>query len=87
MDRTVEHRIAALSPQRNTRMGAAIRHAAKKIEATPTKTKMILVLSDGFPNDLDYKKDYAVEDTRKAVSEAYAAQIHLNALYYRQGWI
>ncbi len=46
----------------------------------PAKIKLILLLGDGFPNDVDYKHTYAVEDTRKAISEAQAKNIVLKAI-------
>ncbi len=76
----VRARIGALTPQRSTRMGAAIRHATAQLEALPCRVKLLLVLGDGFPNDADYKQGYAIGDTRKAISEARAKQIHVRAI-------
>jgi hypothetical protein len=76
----VKGRIGAVQPQRNTRMGAAIRHAGRELEKTPARVRLLMVLSDGFPNDTDYRHHYAVADTRKAVSELSARQIRFHAL-------
>lgn len=76
----VKGRIGAVQPQRNTRMGAAIRHAGRKLEETPARVRLLMVLSDGFPNDADYRRHYAVADTRKAVSELSARHIRFHAL-------
>jgi hypothetical protein len=76
----VKGRIGAVQPQRNTRMGAAIRHAGRELEETPARVRLLMVLSDGFPNDADYRRQYAVADTRKAVSELNARQIRFHAL-------
>jgi nitric oxide reductase NorD protein len=67
----VRKRIAALRPGQYTRMGAAIRHAASELSVRPERHRLLLLLSDGKPNDLDhYEGRYGVEDTRKAVLEA-----------------
>ncbi len=79
-DDDVRSRIGALAPQRSTRMGAAIRHATAQLETLACRTKLLLVLGDGFPNDADYKQGYAIADTRKAILEARAKQIHVRAI-------
>jgi nitric oxide reductase NorD protein len=67
----VRRRIAALRPGQYTRMGTALRHAAAQLEARPERHRLLLLLSDGKPNDVDhYEGRYALEDTRKAVHEA-----------------
>lgn len=76
----VKARISALSPQRSTRMGAAIRHATDQLAPVPSRVRLLMVVSDGFPNDLGYKADYAIADTRKAVQEARARGIHVKAI-------
>jgi nitric oxide reductase NorD protein len=76
----VQARISALAPQRSTRMGAAIRHATATLAGAPSRVRLIIVVSDGFPNDLGYKADYAIADTRKAVQEARSRNIHLKAI-------
>ena len=64
-------RIEAIKPGYYTRMGTAIRYATKKLESEPAKRRLLLLLSDGKPNDLDkYEGRYGVEDTRHAVREA-----------------
>lgn len=85
VDDPVRDRIAALSPQRNTRMGAAIRHAAAQFATVPAKVRLLMILGDGFPNDTDYKRDHAVEDTRRAILEARAADIHTHAITVNMG--
>jgi len=79
-DTRTRRRINAMVPQRNTRMGAAIRHAADQLEPVASKVRLLILLGDGFPNDVGYKKEYAVADTRKAVSELAARQIHVHAI-------
>jgi len=72
----VRARVAALQPEGFTRMGAAIRHASALLAREGARHRLLLILSDGKPNDDDhYVGRYAVEDTRQAVSEARAAGI------------
>lgn len=71
MSAQVERRIGALKPGYYTRIGAAVRHAASELAAQPQRKKLLIVLTDGKPNDVDhYEGRFAVEDTRKAVQEA-----------------
>jgi nitric oxide reductase NorD protein len=71
MSGAVERRIGALKPGYYTRIGAALRHAASGLAAQPQRKKLLIVLTDGKPNDVDhYEGRFAVEDTRKAVQEA-----------------
>jgi nitric oxide reductase NorD protein len=79
-DDAVKGRISAMAPQRSTRMGAAIRHATALFSTVQARVRLIILLGDGFPNDLAYKGPYAVEDTRRAVMEARAAAIHVKAI-------
>jgi hypothetical protein len=80
MNRVVRNRIDAMAPQRNTRMGAAIRHAAAQFAAVTSRVRLLITIGDGFPNDLGYKKRYAVEDTRRAISELRSRHIHVHAI-------
>lgn len=64
-------RIAALEPERYTRAGAALRHATTSLVQQRASHQLLLMLSDGKPNDLDeYGGRYGVEDVRQAVVEA-----------------
>jgi len=80
LDDKVKQRINAMAPQRNTRMGAAIRHATSQLENISSKVRLLIILSDGFPNDVDYKNKYAIEDTRKAIFEARSKNIFTHAI-------
>ncbi|MGB7919912.1 MAG: hypothetical protein WCF40_07620 [Desulfobacterales bacterium] len=80
MNRVVRNRIDAMAPQRNTRMGAAIRHAAAQFSAVSSRVRLLITIGDGFPNDLGYKKRYAVEDTRRAIYELRSRHIHVHAI-------
>ncbi len=69
-------RIAGLEPERYTRAGAALRHATATLLREPAAHRLLLLLSDGRPNDADqYDGRYGVEDTRQAVIEARAQGI------------
>ena len=85
MGEAVRHRIGALAPRRNTRMGAAVRHAAARFAKIPARIRLLMILGDGFPNDMDYKRDYAIEDTRKAILEACAAGLYTHAITVNLG--
>jgi nitric oxide reductase NorD protein len=80
LNQGVRRRINAMAPQRSTRMGAAIRHATAQLEKSPSLVRLIIIMGDGFPNDVDYKKDHAVSDTRKAILEARSKNIYTHAL-------
>ncbi len=68
---TVRRRIAALDYDSYTRLGAALRHVTAALGRQPTSRRLLLVLSDGKPNDVDaYEGRYGVEDTRQAIAEA-----------------
>ena len=68
--------IASMKPKRSTRMGPAIRHAVRKLIKSGNAMKVLLILSDGFPQDTDYgpergEHEYGVQDTAKALQEAH----------------
>lgn len=64
-------RIAALDAQHYTRAGAALRHATALLMKQQAQHRLLLLLSDGKPNDVDeYEGRYGVNDMRKAVDEA-----------------
>ncbi|MBI1207127.1 MAG: VWA domain-containing protein [Azospirillum sp.] len=67
----VERRISALRPGHFTRIGAAVRHLAARLALRPHRHRLLLLLTDGKPNDDDhYDGRYGVEDSRKAIQEA-----------------
>lgn len=64
-------RIAALEPENYTRTGAAVRHATSTLMGQSAAHRLLLMLSDGKPNDMDeYDGAYGVGDMRQAVTEA-----------------
>lgn len=80
VDCTVKERINAISSQRTTRMGGAIRHATGQLEKKSSKVRILIIIGDGFPNDIDYKHGYAIADTRKALFEARSKNIYTHAI-------
>jgi len=63
--------ICALKPGHYTRLGAAIRHVSAQLAAQPAARKLLIVLTDGKPNDLDhYEGQHGIEDSHMAVAEA-----------------
>ncbi len=67
--------VAAMEPRRSTRMGPAIRHAVAKLRRQETRTRLLIVVSDGYPEDYDYGPDrsdheYGIQDTARALQEA-----------------
>lgn len=69
-------RIARLKPGFYTRMGAAIRQSTALLGDTAARSRLLLLVTDGKPNDLDlYEGRYGLEDTRMAVCEARRAGV------------
>jgi nitric oxide reductase NorD protein len=63
--------ICALRPGHYTRLGAAIRHTSAMLAEQSAMRKLLIVLTDGKPNDLDhYEGQHGIEDSRMAVREA-----------------
>jgi len=76
-DETVRGRISGVRPQDYTRMGFAIRHATDLLLEVEAKTRLLITLSDGKPDDYhdNYRGKYGIEDTRRALLEATRAGI------------
>lgn len=98
--RAAQARVGAIKPGYYTRMGAALRHATKRLALRPERQRLLLILTDGKPNDLDvYEGRWGLEDTRHAVHEAREAGLlpfclsideeaheYLPHLFGRGGW-
>lgn len=96
----VARRIASLKPGYYTRMGAAIRHVSKQLDDQGVRKRLLMILTDGKPNDVDhYEGRFALEDCKKAVTEArsrgqtvFAVTVdrnagdYLPAIFGRQGY-
>nr|WP_315482222.1 VWA domain-containing protein [uncultured Undibacterium sp.] len=67
----IRGRLAKIKPGFYTRMGAAIRHASAILQQQKNARRLLLILTDGKPNDLDqYEGRYGIEDTRVAIHAA-----------------
>jgi nitric oxide reductase activation protein len=70
-------RLAAMEPGYSTRTGAALRHAAHYLGARQSEKKLMLVITDGEPSDVDSPDgQWLVQDARKAVQELQAEGIY-----------
>ena len=73
----VRQRIGAIGPREYTRMGPPIRHLARRLRETDARMRLLIILTDGKPEDYDgYADTYAIEDTRRALIEARGNGIH-----------
>ena len=73
----VRQRISGIRPKAYTRMGVAIRHLGHLLHQTRARTKLLITLSDGRPEDYGgYKGKYGIEDTRHALLESRQGGIH-----------
>ena len=69
-----------MQPMGATRTGAAIRHATMRLAREPAATRVLIVVSDGYPQDSDYgpmqgDASYGIHDTARALREAEQAGI------------
>lgn len=74
----VRGRIEAIEPRDYTRMGVAIRHLSGLLNQVEARTRVLITLSDGKPDDYsdEYRGEYGIEDTRQALIEAKRTGIH-----------
>jgi len=76
-DEEIKARISGIQPQDYTRMGFAIRHLTHLLQEIDARTRVLITISDGKPDDYDnYRGQYGIEDTRRALIEARRAGIH-----------
>ena len=69
-DDAAKSRLSGLRGGYSTRMGAALRHAGVQLLREPQRRKLLLVVTDGEPADIDERDpQYLRHDTRKAVEE------------------
>ena len=74
----VKARISGIRPQEYTRMGFAIRHLTRLLGEVEARTKLLVTLSDGRPDDYFdvYRGQHGIEDTRMALLEAKRRGVH-----------
>ena len=80
-DDTTLARLAALHGAQSTRMGAALRHATRRLaddHGSRGNQKLMLVVTDGEPHDIDvFQPGYLSRDAQQAVREAQAVGVHV----------
>ena len=75
-DDEAKGRLAGMKGGLSTRMGAAMRHAAQFLLSQPERRKLLLIVTDGEPADIDERDpQHLRHDTKKAVEELYARGI------------
>lgn len=80
-DDDVKARLSAMEAGYSTRMGGPIRHAAHYLENQPAEKKLMLILTDGEPADIDVDDEQLlIEDTRKAVEELSSKNIYTHCI-------
>jgi len=75
-NRETQRRIGSLKALQQNRDGAGIRYATHVLSRRPEKHKILAYLLEGAPNDIEYKGEYAIADTREALREARNAGLH-----------
>lgn len=74
-------RVVSLEPGGFTRIGPALRHATAELLRRGARQKLLLLVSDGKPSDIDrYEGRYGVADVHRAVLDAQAAGVVTHAL-------
>jgi nitric oxide reductase activation protein len=68
-------RLSGLRAGLSTRLGAALRHAGHVIAETKSGRKLVIVLTDGEPSDIDTGTLDLVEDARRAAVGLHGAGI------------
>ncbi|WP_197490435.1 nitric oxide reductase activation protein NorD [Halothiobacillus diazotrophicus] len=77
-DAAARSRLGGLSGRYSTRMGAAIRHATESLGAQRTPQRILLVITDGEPSDIDvFDPEHLLLDARYAVLQAQRRGIHV----------
>lgn len=72
-DDEAKGRLAGMKGGLSTRMGAAMRHAAHHLLKQPERRKLLLLVTDGEPSDIDERDpQHLRHDTRKAVEELHS---------------
>ena len=74
-------RLGGLEPKGYTRIGPALRHATDRLALVPSRKRLLLMITDGRPNDFDrYEGRHGIADVRQALREARSRGIAVHAL-------
>lgn len=74
----VGEKLGALTPGGSTRLGAAIRHAQQRLARRARTHRLLIVVTDADPADIDvYDSEYLLADARAAVTAALGAGIRV----------
>jgi len=80
-DATTLSRLAAVRGAQSTRIGAALRHATRRLADDPGsrgRQQLILAVTDGEPHDIDiFHPGYLARDAQQAVSAAVSSGVHV----------
>jgi nitric oxide reductase NorD protein len=78
---SAKYKIGAVQPNGYTRIGTALRHSASLLNARDARSKWLILISDGKPNDFDrYEGRYGISDVKQALREMHANDISYYAL-------
>jgi nitric oxide reductase NorD protein len=76
-------RLSSCKPQGYTRIGVAIRHAISMIKNSTAKKRVIILLTDAKPTDIDrYEGRYGMDDVRKTIDELKSDNLELVVISY-----
>ncbi len=76
-DDAAKERLAGMRGRLSTRMGAALRHAGQFLKLRRSARKLVLLITDGEPSDIDVRDPrYLRADTRKAVQSLARQGVH-----------
>ena len=80
-DDEAKSRLAGMKGGLSTRMGAALRHSAYHLHKQPERRKLILLVTDGEPADIDERDPQHLRfDAKKAVEELYSQGVQTYCL-------
>ena len=80
-DDEAKSRLAGMKGGLSTRMGAALRHAAHHLHKQPERRKLVLLVTDGEPADIDERDPQHLRfDAKKAVEELYSQGVQTYCL-------
>jgi nitric oxide reductase activation protein len=80
-DEGARRRLRRIAPRLSTRMGAALRHAGSFLRPVRRDRRLVILLTDGEPSDVDvFEPDYLVDDAKHAVGELRRGGIHVLAV-------